>query len=317
MKILITGCAGFIGYHLSSLLTQKKMKIYGIDNLNNYYDVELKKERLKILKKNKNFFFYKLSLENKKKLNENIKLNKYDIVINLAAQAGVRYSISNPDAYFSSNLTGFYNLLKICNESKVKFFVSASTSSVYGANKKFPLSEKDSTDNPLSFYAATKKCNEIIASSFNKIYGMKILMLRFFTVYGPYGRPDMSLYKFSESLKFNKNVELYNYGNHVRDFTYVDDVTDAIFKLIKNRKKLKSFEILNIAGSKPSTLRNYLNIIAKNFNKKPKIKMLPLQKGDVIKTYASNKLLKKRIKNIKITKLEKGIKNFVEWFKNY
>ena len=319
MKILITGCAGFIGYHLAKTLLEKKLKVYGIDNLNNYYDQSLKKDRLKILKKYKNFQFYKLDLKDKNKIYKNFKKEKYKYIFNLAAQAGVRYSISNPEKYFDSNLTGFFNLIEAARFHKVKHIFSASTSSVYGKSKKFPLEESFNTDKPLSFYAATKKCNEVLAYSYANIYKINITMLRFFTVYGPYGRPDMSLYKFVYNILNNKPIELYNNGDHIRDFTYVDDVIFNIFNLFEKakRNKLKNFDIINIVGSKPKTLKTYVNIIKNNLEIKFNIKFKPLQTGDVYKTHGSNKKLLKILKKSQNTNLNDGIFKFIKWFLNY
>ena len=233
-NILITGCAGFIGFHLSNtLIKSNKYNVYGIDNLNNYYSKKLKNHRLNILKKNKNFFkFSKADISNKTKLSSIFKKHKFHIVINLAAQAGVRYSIENPETYYKSNINGFFNILNCSLEQKVSHLLFASTSSVYGNTNKFPITENFTTDKPLSFYAATKKCNEVMAYSYSNIYKMPITAMRFFTVYGPLGRPDMSLFKFTKLIKENKKIDLFNNGNHVRDFTYVDDIVDGIYSLI-------------------------------------------------------------------------------------
>ena len=315
MKILITGCAGFIGYYLSKSLSKKKDKIIGIDNLNNYYDINLKKSRLSNLK-SKNFSYTKIDIKNYKKLRDFFKKNKFDIVYHLAAQAGVRYSIESPATYFDNNLKGFFNILECCREFKIKNLIFASTSSVYGKQKNFPLNEKNSTDKPLSFYAATKKCNEIMAYSYSEIYKLKCTAIRFFTVYGPLGRPDMALYKFSESIKQNKNLELYNSGNHTRDFTFIDDVILYLKEFRKNKQK-KNFEAYNICSNNPVSLIKYLNIIEKNFNKKAKIKKLKLQKGDVVKTHGDNTKIKSLFGKNKFTSVDKGISQFVNWFKKY
>ena len=230
MKILITGCAGFIGYHLCKKLLKNNNIVFGIDNLNNYYDLKLKKDRLKNLK-NKKFLFYKIDIKNKKKLLKFVKIKKIDVIYHLAAQAGVRYSIFNPETYFDNNLKGFFNILETCRENKIKHLIFASTSSVYGKKEKFPAKETDNTDQPLSFYAASKKCNEIMAYSYSKIYNLKCTGVRFFTVYGPYGRPDMALYKFTKSIINRKKVNLFNKGHHTRDFTYIDDVVHFLVKM--------------------------------------------------------------------------------------
>lgn len=319
MKILITGCAGFIGFHLSQLfLSQKNINVFGIDNLNHYYDVSLKKDRLKILKDNKKFIFKKIDLIEEQKLDRVFKKNKFDIVINLAAQAGVRNSIINPKDYLESNLIGFFNIINLSRIHKIKHFIFASTSSVYGDSTNFPLKENDDTDKPLSFYAATKKSNEVIAYSYSKIYELPTTGLRFFTVYGPYGRPDMSLFKFVKSIKNNKNIELFNFGKHLRDFTYVDDVTKSILKILKKKSKNNiPHQILNIGSNNPIKLKFFLKTIEKYLNKKAKIKYLPLQKGDVYKTHANIKKLQKISNFTPKTSVESGVKNFVDWFESY
>ena len=315
MRILITGCAGFIGYHLSKSLLLKNDTIFGIDNLNNYYDIKLKKKRLQNLN-SINFFFSKIDINNLKDLRKYFKKNKFDIVYHLAAQAGVRHSIYNPEKYFDNNLKGFFNILECCREFKVKNLIFASTSSVYGKQNNFPLSENYTTDKPLSFYAATKKCNEIMAYSYSQIYKMKCTGIRFFTVYGPYGRPDMALYKFSESIIKNKNLDLYNSGNHTRDFTFIDDVIFYLEKL-KNKKQKNLYEVFNICSNKPISLIKYLNLIEKKFHKKAKINKLKLQKGDVVKTHGDNKKIKKYLGDHYFKKINDGIDEFIEWFKKY
>ena len=319
MRILVTGSAGFIGYHLSLfLLKNTNNLIYGIDSLDKYYDVKLKKDRLKILKKYKRFVFYKLNLKNLKPLEDNFKKNKYNCVINLAAQAGVRHSIQNPGKYFESNILGFFNLLEISRNQNIKHLIFASTSSVYGSSNKFPLSEKDNTDKPLSFYAATKKSNEILAYSYSNIYKLPCTALRFFTVYGPFGRPDMSLFKFSKNINISKKIDLYNYGNHIRDWTYVEDVVSGIYKIIsKPPKENIPFNIFNVASDQPRSLRYFLKTIENNLGKKAKITLKPLQKGDVLKTHANVIKLKRYINYKPTTSLEKGVSEFIKWFKDY
>ena len=319
MKILITGCAGFIGYHISQkLLKYKKYNVIGIDNIDDYYDVNLKINRLDFLKKNNNFQFKKIDISNKKKLLHLYKNCKFDIVLNLAAQAGVRYSIENPQKYFDSNLIGFFNILEASRIYKIKHLIFASTSSVYGDNKKFPLKEDSNTDKPLSFYAATKKSNEVMAYSYSSIYNLPITALRFFTVYGPFGRPDMSLFKFIKSISNNKHIYLFNKGAHVRDFTYIDDVVECVLRLInKIPNKKIPFEIFNIGSNNPVKLKSFLNLISLNLNKKPRIKLKSLQKGDVVKTHASVRKLSKKINFIPKTSLDEGIKVFIRWYKKY
>ena len=233
-KILVTGCAGFIGFHLCMKLIKRKYDVYGLDNLNNYYDLNLKKDRLKILKKNK-LKFFKYDLLSKNQIDFILSKKKIDIVIHLAAQAGVRYSIKNPKTYLDNNIQGFFNILDSSQKFKIKHFIYASTSSVYGFQKKMPFVEKLSTDKPLSFYAATKKCNEILAYSYSTIHKLPTTGLRFFTVYGPFGRPDMSLFKFANAILRNRKLDLYNHGNHSRDFTHIDDITEYIFKILNKK----------------------------------------------------------------------------------
>jgi UDP-glucuronate 4-epimerase len=318
-NVLITGSAGFIGYHLSKqLILNNKYSVYGIDNLNNYYDKKLKLDRLKDLKKHKNFNFKKIDLINMKVLSTLFKDQKFDIVINLAAQAGVRHSITNPDDYFNSNVIGFYNILKLSKQFKIEHLLFASTSSVYGNNKSLPLTEEDKSESPLSFYAATKKSNEVMAYSYSNIHNIPITALRFFTVFGPYGRPDMSLYKFTENGIKGKNINLFNNGNHSRDFTHIDDVVFSIVSLIdlKPIKKIP-YEVYNICGNSPKKLKFFVNIIEKTLGKKIKKKFLPLQAGDVKDTHGDNNKLLKKIKVKKFKSLEKGIEEFVHWFKKY
>ncbi len=318
--IFLTGCAGFIGFHLSKKLLDNEYRVIGIDNLNDYYDVDLKKKRLAILKKNKNFFFKKIDISNKTKLKLLFERYKFDIIINLAAQAGVRYSINNPDEYFNSNIKGFYNLLELVKNKNIKHLMFASTSSVYGNQKSFPISENANTDHPESFYAASKKINEVMAYSYSNIFRVPITSLRFFTVYGPYGRPDMALFKFVKNIINNKSIKLFNNGNHFRDFTYIDDVVNNIFLLIPKAptKKDNYYQNINICGSNPQSLKKYLNLIKINLNKnKIKFKNLPMQVGDVYKTYGNNKNLVKKNKYKSFSNIEDGIKKFIDWYKNF
>lgn len=317
MHILITGCAGFIGYHISKkLLKETKFKIYGIDNLNSYYDVKLKKNRLASLKKNKYFKFYCFDLSNYKKTLKNFKYNKYDIVVHLAAQAGVRYSIEKPSNYVKDNLNAFFSVLDSSRLIKVKHFLFASTSSVYGDNKKFPLTEDSNTDHPLSFYAATKKSNEVMAYSYSNIYKLPSSALRFFTVYGSMGRPDMSLYKFVNSILKNQYLNLHNKGNHIRDFTHISDVVEFIKRILKKppRKKIP-FEIYNIASNQPKHLKLFIRTIENTINKKAKIKYIAFQKGDIYKSHGDISKISKKTSYQPSTKLINGIKDFCEWFK--
>ncbi len=317
MNIVITGCAGFIGYHTTLFLLKKKFKIIGIDSINNYYDPNLKKNRLNILKKFNNFHFFKVDITEKNKLN-NIFKKKIDIVIHLAAQAGVRYSLKAPEKYINSNLNGFFNIIEEAKIRKIKHFIFASTSSVYGYSNNFPLDESFNTDEPLTLYAATKKSNEVIAYSYSNLYNLHCTGLRFFTVYGPYGRPDMALFKFTKNIIKNKYIELFNSGNHTRDFTYIDDVVISIYKLLKkpSRKKIP-YQILNICSNNPISLKNFIKIIEKNLNLKAKIKNLELQKGDVKKTHGNNLKINNYLKNYKMVNIEDGISKFIIWYKSY
>ena len=318
MSILITGSAGFIGYHLAKKILKKNIKVFGIDNINNYYDINLKKNRIKDLKKSKKFFFYKIDLSEYKKLNNLVKRNKIKYIIHLAAQAGVRYSIKKPKTYFKSNMEGFFNILEVSKNNNIKHLIYASTSSVYGNTKKFPLSESDNTDHPLSFYAATKKSNEIMAHSYSYIYKLPCTGVRFFTVYGPFWRPDMALFKFTKNIIKNRSVELFNKGKHLRDFTYVDDIVEGVFSLIKKQsKKSIPYEIFNIGNGNPKKLIDYLKYIEKNLNRSSSIKKLPLQIGDIIKTHSDIKKLKKFTGYNPKTNINIGVNKFIEWYKDY
>lgn len=318
-NILITGCAGFIGYHISKkLLKNKKFKIYGIDNINEYYDTKLKKKRLINLKKHKNFNFEKIDITNKKKIDFSFKKNNYEVVINLAAQAGVLYSIKNPETYLRNNIGGFFNILVASRKFNIKHLIFASTSSVYGPANNFPLKENDNTDQPLSFYAATKKSNEVMAHSFSNVYKLPCTGLRFFTVYGPMGRPNMALFKFTKAILNKKKMYLNNNGNHVRDFTYIDDIVDGVIKLInKPSKKKIPFEIFNIGNSNPKKLKNFLSEIEKYLGIKAKIKYRSLQVGDIYKTHASVDKLKIKTGYQASTEIKTGIKKFIDWYKEY
>ena len=318
MRILVTGCAGFIGYHLClKLLNDKANKVFGIDNINNYYDINLKKKRLSNLKKKfKKYIFYKKDICDLNFLQNNFLKNKYDIVVNLAAQAGVKYSIDNPKVYIESNIFGFFNILEVSRINKIKHLIYASTSSVYGSNNNFPLQEDADTNHPLSFYAATKKSNEVMAHSYSNIYDLPCTGVRLFTVYGPYGRPDMSLFKFTKAILDSKKVNLFNFGKHIRGFTYIDDATNAIVQLINkpSRKKIP-YSIYNIASSRPQNLKFFLKTIEKVLGKKAKIQYKKLQPGDVNKTYASIKLLQKKVDFVPNTDIQQGIENFINWYK--
>jgi len=320
-KILVTGCAGFIGSKLAiKLLELKKYKVYGIDNINDYYEKKLKKKRLSHLLGNQNFKFYKFDLNNKNLLSKNFKKNGYDYVFNLAAQAGVRYSITNPRRYFDSNLSAYFNILDECRINKVKFLFFASSSSVYGDQKKMPLKESMNTDNPKSFYAATKKSNEIMSYSYSKIYKMNIIGLRFFTVYGPYGRPDMTPYSFLNNFYKKLPIKVFNFGKHKRDFTYIDDSINLVLLLFDalTKKKLNSFfDIYNIAKGKSENLSDYLIYLEKEIQAKFKKNYVKKQLGDVKNTYADINKLKKITKYKAKVNLKTGVSKFVAWYKKY
>jgi UDP-glucuronate 4-epimerase len=323
---LITGSAGFIGFHLAKKLLLENKKVIGIDNINNYYDTKLKKNRLKILAKYKNFRFYRKDLTITDSIEPIFKKNKIDYVVHLAAQAGVRYSVINPNAYITSNINGYFNILNLSKKFKVKHFVFASSSSVYGSLNKFPLKEKYDVSHPTQLYAATKVSNELMAHAFSSLYNLPSTGLRFFTVYGPYGRPDMSLFKFVNNIFKNKPITVFNKGNHSRDFTYIDDITHSINLIIKKIPKRKKFgsskshppyRIINIGGNKSVKLNNYISLIEKIIGKKAKKKYLGLQIGDVIKTQACNKKIKSIIKFVPKTNLKDGLEKYITWFKQY
>jgi len=331
MKILITGSSCLIVFHLSVLLLKKGIKVKGIDCMNNYYDVKLKKARLNILKKYKNFSFSKINLENEKKINLVFKKFKPKIVIHLAAQAGVRYSIDKPRVYLKSNIDGFLNVIEASYKVNVKHLIMASSSSVYGANRSIPFKEIDKTETQLSIYAATKKANESMAHSYSNIWKIPITMLRFFTVYGPWGRPDMALFKFTKGIINNTPIDIYNNGNMYRDFTYIDDIVKGIYLLINkipNKKQIGKykndslsnvapFRVLNIGNSNKVLLLNFLKEIENRLNKKSKRKYLPLQKGDVKETLSNINLLKSLTKYNPKTNYKKGIGEFITWYKDY
>jgi len=316
-KYLITGSAGFIGFHLSKKLLSGGSTVIGVDNLNNYYDQNLKKNRNKILKKYKNYKFKKIDIKNYKKLESVFKKNKFECIINLAAQVGVRYSLINPKSYIDNNIIGFFNVIDLTKKYKVKDIIYASSSSIYGIQSKFPIKENFDTSSPTQLYAATKKSNEVIAASYSKLYNINTIGLRFFTVYGPWGRPDMAPIKFAKNIIKGKPIEVFNKGKHSRDFTFVDDIVDGIFKIIKKRKKVSKNKIYNIGNGKKISLIEYIKLIEKNLNKKAKKKFLPLQKGDVIKTHSSTKLLKKDFGYIPKTSVGNGVKKFINWYLSY
>ena len=320
MKLLVTGCAGFIGYNfLNNYLNNNKIKnkIIGVDNLNNYYDVKLKKERLKILKKRNNFIFIKADIKNYQHLDRIIKKYKIKIILHLAAQAGVRLSIDYPKTYFENNLKGFFNVLEVSRKNKIKHLVFASTSSVYGDQKKFPIDENFNTDFPKSFYAATKKSNEVMAYSYSKIYKLHCTALRFFTVYGPYGRPDMAYFKWTKKILKGETIELFNNGNHYRDFTYIDDVINFLIKIIsKKSNKPIPYNVFNIGNNKSVKITKIISIL-KNMLMIRKVKIVnkKFQRGDALKTYANIDKIKKHTKIKSLINLDEGLEKFVKWYK--
>ena len=325
MKILVTGAAGFIGYHVCDLLiSEKKNIVFGVDNLDDYYDVKLKKDRIKELtkkskKKFDNFKFLKKDILNFK-LSKFVKKNKITHIIHLAAQAGVRYSILHPGKYFKTNVEGTKKLLNVAKDNKIKHLILASTSSVYGKSNKKNFEEHDDTNRPIQFYAATKKTNEIMAYSYSAIYNTPITVIRFFTVYGPWGRPDMALFKFTKNILLGNKIELYNYGVHNRSFSYIGDVKkyvkDILFLKFKKSEKIK-FRIINVGSPNSVNLKKFLKIISISCKKKPKIILKSLQKGDVVSTKANINYLLSLTKKKYETPLKIGIKNFVSWYQNY
>ena len=313
MKVLITGSAGFIGYNLAKNLLEKKgFKIVGIDNFNDYYDVNLKKKRNNLLKKYKNFEFIKIDIRNKIKLEKIFMKKNFDFVFHFAAQAGVRYSIDHPRKYVESNLMGFYNILENVKKYKVKRLFYASSSSVYGENKNFPLNEKENIF-PKNIYGLSKKVNEEIGLIFNRYYKVKLIGLRFFTIYGEWGRPDMMMIKFISSYYKNKIFKLYNFGNHVRDFTYVGDAVNIMYLLLKNHKKLNNFDILNICSNNPINLKEIVSFMKKN-KINPKIKKVTLQKAEILKTHGDNSKLLKYIKFTKFSNWKESLKKTIVWY---
>ena len=320
-KILITGVAGFIGYHLAEKLLNNNYHIIGIDNLNDYYDPNLKKARLDNLNELSNFEFHKIDFIHNKELQPIFENNKIGQVIHLGAQAGVRYSISNPQFYIDTNITGFLNILENSKNFKVQNIIYASSSSIYGINEKMPFSEDDKTEKQISMYGVSKKTNELMAHTYSNLYGLNTFGLRFFTVYGPWGRPDMALYIFTKAIIENKMIDLFNEGNHTRSFTYIDDITEPIHRLIKinydKKNEISNNEILNIGGSKPVKLLRFIDIIEKYLGKKAKINLKPMQQGDVKETNADIDKLERITGYIPQTNIEEGIRKFIDWYMQY
>lgn len=334
----ITGVAGFIGSNLAKriLKEEKDIKVVGLDNMNDYYDVKIKEYRLAELLKNENFIFIKGNLTDKELINKIFEENKPEIVVNLAAQAGVRYSITNPDAYIESNIIGFYNILEACRHNPVEHLVYASSSSVYGSNKKVPYSTDDKVDNPVSLYAATKKSNELLAHSYSKLYNIPSTGLRFFTVYGPAGRPDMAYFGFTNKLIKGETIQIFNYGNCKRDFTYVDDIVEGICRVIKKAPEKKKGEdglpippyaVYNIGNSSPENLLDFVTILQeelvragvlpKDYDFEAHKELVPMQPGDVPVTYADTTPLERDFGFKPSTTLREGLRKFAEWYKEF
>ena len=342
MKILITGAAGFIGFHLAKRLIERGDEVVGLDNINDYYDVNLKYGRLKEsgidkekIKYNKlvhsakypNYKFIKLNLEDKENIDKLFKEEKFDKVCHLAAQAGVRYSLTNPDAYIQSNIVGHMNILEAVRHNDVKALSYASSSSVYGLNKKQPFSTDDNVDHPISLYAATKKADELMSHTYSYLYNIPTTGLRFFTVYGPWGRPDMALFKFVKNILEDKPIDVYNYGEMQRDFTYIDDIVEGIVRVIDNPPKgnpnwegrasesIAPYKVYNIGNGSPVKLMDFIEAIEKILGKKAKKNLLPMQPGDVPSTYADTRALEKDLGYKPYTDIREGIAKFIEWYK--
>ncbi len=332
MKILVTGAAGFIGYHLSKRLLQEGHEVIGLDNLNEYYDVKLKKDRLSQLSPSRSFTFVYLDLADRDGMKNMFDVHRPSVVVHLAAQAGVRYSLENPHAYMDSNIVGFMNVLEGCRHHNVHHLVFASSSSVYGANTKMPFSVHHNVDHPVSLYAATKKANELMAHAYASLFQLPCTGLRFFTVYGPWGRPDMALFLFTKSILEDKPLDVYNHGNMKRDFTYIEDIIEGINRLIPRAPVSPSvwdgrhpdpatsyapYRLYNIGNHNPVGLMEFIQILETALGKKAKINFLPLQSGDVIATWADVNDLMTDVGFAPVTPLHEGIARFVEWYKSY
>jgi UDP-glucuronate 4-epimerase len=331
-KILITGAAGFIGFHLARRLCQQGFSVVGLDNLNDYYDPKLKNDRLALLREEKTFEFALCDLADHQALNQIFLNHHFSAVINLAAQAGVRYSITNPYAYLESNFTGFLNLLECCRYQRPSHLIYASSSSVYGANTKMPFSVHHNVDHPLALYAASKKANELMAHAYSNLYQLPTTGLRFFTVYGPWGRPDMALFLFTKAILEGKPIDIYNEGKMRRDFTYIDDIVESIVRLIplpaqpnKNwsgnapdaATSFAPYRIFNIGNSSPVDLMHFIEVIEDKLEKKAVKNFLPLQQGDVVETFADVTDLEALVGFRPSTSVEQGIERFVDWYKHY
>ncbi|MCY4044016.1 MAG: NAD-dependent epimerase [Cellvibrionales bacterium] len=332
MKVLVTGAAGFIGFHLSQYLLERGDQVVGIDNLNDYYAVSLKEARLNLLTPNSNFTFEKIDVADRSAMESLFEAHKPDKVVHLAAQAGVRYSIENPLAYIDANLVGFGHILENCRHHNVQHLVYASSSSVYGANTKVPFSVHDNVDHPVSLYAATKKANELMAHTYSHLYQLPTTGLRFFTVYGPWGRPDMALFKFTKAILEGKTLDVYNYGKHRRDFTYIDDIVEGVIRTLDNTAtpnpswssddpdpatSTAPYRLYNIGSNKPVDLLDYIKAIETALGTKSELNLLPLQPGDVVDTYADVDALVEDVNYHPSTPIDEGINAFVEWYKDF
>lgn len=332
MKLLLTGAAGFIGFHTAQILLARGDEVVGLDNLNDYYDVSLKQARLAILQKSPNFRFVQLDVADRPNMAALFAQEKFQRVIHLAAQAGVRYSIQNPLAYIDSNVVGFANILEGCRHNGAEHLVYASTSSVYGANTKMPFSVHQNVDHPLSFYAATKKANELMAHTYAHLYQLPVTGLRFFTVYGPWGRPDMALFLFTKNILAGKPIDVFNYGNHRRDFTYVDDIAQGVVRAMDRVAQPNPnwsgeepdpgtsnapYRLYNIGNNAPVELMKYIECIETNLGKKAQKNLLPLQAGDVPDTFADVSDLVQDVGYKPATAVEEGVRRFIEWYVGY
>jgi len=332
VKVLVTGAAGFIGFHLSQRLLTRGDEVVGLDNLNDYYDVFLKKDRLAQLQERPGFSFYQLDLADSVGIAQLFAEQRFDVVVNLAAQAGVRYSIKNPHAYINSNLVGFINILEGCRHSGVEHLVFASSSSVYGANTKMPFSVRDNVDHPVSLYAATKKANELMAHSYSHLYNLPTTGLRFFTVYGPWGRPDMALFLFTKAILAKQPIDVFNYGKMRRDFTYIDDIVEGVVRVMDKipepnlawsgdapdpRTSKAPYKIYNIGNNQPVELMRFIEVLENCLGVKAQKNLLPLQPGDVPATYADVDDLVKDVGFKPSTPIEVGIQRFVAWYCSY
>ncbi|SFU05498.1 UDP-glucuronate 4-epimerase [Kosakonia arachidis] len=331
MKFLVTGAAGFIGFHASERLLQAGHQVVGIDNLNEYYDVSLKQARLDLLA-SPGFSFHKIDLADRENMAQLFATEKFDRVIHLAAQAGVRYSLENPHVYAESNLIGHLNVLEGCRHNKVQHLLYASSSSVYGLNRKMPFSTEDSVDHPVSLYAATKKANELMSHTYAHLYGLPTTGLRFFTVYGPWGRPDMALFKFTKAMLEGKSIDVYNYGKMKRDFTYIDDIVEAIVRMqevipqantawtVETGTPASSsapYHVYNIGNSSPVELMDYITALEEALGIEAQKNMLPIQPGDVLETSADTQPLYETIGFKPQTSVKEGVKRFVEWYRDF